>query len=208
MGALLLLQQWWYYDTNNADGVEEIIQRVMDCHYQTSQNYEGCMELDCNDVANCIITSEAVQNAIMSLVANNTQSNSRNSGQSQGNYVLGAGANPTCDLDVLWGGIRYVVESANDNNIDALQIFESLTNINEWIAQVAGGIFGVELPIAQSMLDWALYIQDNVLEVYEAIITQEYLEELQCGLFCLTKDNCELTPQIIVDYFYGRLSSH
>lgn len=162
----------------------------------------------CDAVTACINDPESgVMQAILEQITLTDGDSSIENGQSQGDLIIGTTANPTCSLDMLWGGIESVIERANQNNIDVLEQLEVSTNTFEWVAEVAGGLFGVELPVIQSLMDWAQFIQDSILENYEAEITTAYLEELQCDLFCLSKSNCELTPEILVDYFYDRLSS-
>jgi hypothetical protein len=131
----------------------------------------------------------------------------REGGQNENDLELGAGNNPTCDKDKLFGGLVSVIDRANTNNLDALQILEVSTNTEEWVGEVALGVFGIEAPLMQSLVDWANFIQNSILENYEAQITNEYLEELYCGLFCLTRDTCVLTPEILTNYFYDRLGS-
>ena len=100
-----------------------------------------------------------------------------------------------------------MVASLNENNSDALQILEVATNINEFVADVVTGIFGIEAPIIQSMLDWALFVQQSILENYEAQWTQQYREKITCDLLCIAMENCKLTPELLINYFYGRLES-
>ncbi len=173
--------------------------------FKLSQEY--CVDF-CQLFIDCLDDDESgTFQAILDRLSEINADNSTGAGQNQSDLIFGDGNNPTCDKDILFGGIVNVVDRANTNNVDALQILEVLTNVNEWLAQVAGGIFGIEAPVAQSMADWALFIQQSILENYEAQITNEYLETIQCGLFCLAQDNCELTPQMLVDYFFGRLQS-
>lgn len=208
MGALQILAQWWYWDVENASESQDVIQRVMQCAYLTGIDYGACMELDCNDIIACLNNPESgVLDAILSAINSANFDNYRNNSQNQSALILGDGNNPTCDLDSHWGGIRQVIEQADTNNTDVLQIFEVDTNIGEFLAEVFLGVFGVEAPIVQSLVDWAIWLQDNILENYEAQITTAYLDELKCDLFCLTKDDCILTPEILTNYFYNRLVS-
>ena len=208
MGALNILTQWWYWDVNNPVDSEDVVQRMMSCIAITGSDYEGCMELDCNDVLACITNPETgIMQAIIDSVSLQTAEQFRANGQSQSGLIFGSGVNPACDLDILWGGIRSVIDLANDNNIDVLQILEVVTNPFEFVQEVILGIFGVELPIIQSIVDWIGWVQDNILENYEAEITTAYLNEVMCDLFCLTQDSCQLSPETLTNYFYTRLGS-
>ena len=162
----------------------------------------------CQAIIDCINDPESgVSQAIITAVSNESSESSIIVGQGQSNLLLGDGNNPSCDLDTWWGGIDNMVNQLDINNLDSLQILEVSTNIQEWVVQVATGIFGVEAPIVQSMLDWALFIQNSIQENYEAQVTTAYLDELKCDLFCIAKLNCEIKPQDIVDYFFDRLQS-
>lgn len=128
-------------------------------------------------------------------------------GQSQSGLLFADGNNTGCSKDVWFGGIEHLVDSLDENNLDALQILEVATNVTEWITDVVAGVFGIKAPVIQSLLEWGLYIQNNILENYEAQITQQYKETLVCDLLCIAMENCKLTPQMLVDYFFERLSS-
>lgn len=165
-----------------------------------------CGSMDCAQIIACINDPESgVSTAIINIL--NDSDSLLDVGQSQGGLLLGDGNNISCDKDAWYGGIDNLVRALDENNLDSLQILEVMTNVNEWIAEVLGGVLGVEVPIVQSVIDWANFIQNNIMENYEAQITQQYKETLVCDLLCIAMENCELTPQHLVDYFFGRLSS-
>lgn len=174
--------------------------------YKMSQ--AGCIDL-CAVIIACIDDEESgVSQAIVNVINNSTSTEIIDAGQSQGGLVFGIENNPACDFDILWGGINHLVDQLDTNNLDALQILEVATNAGEWVTDVLAGVLGVKIPIVQSALEWGLFIQNNILENYEAQITTAYMDAVKCDLFCLAKDNnCELTPQMLVDYFFDRLSS-
>jgi len=163
----------------------------------------------CDAIIACIEDTESgVSDAIVTTVLNNTSAQDISVAQGQNDLVLGLDNNPECDLDILWGGINHLVDQMDINNIDALQILEVVTNVGEWVTDVAAGIFRVQASVITAMLEWALYIQDNILENYEAQITTSYMDTVKCDLFCIAKESdCVLTPTDLLDYFYGRLAS-
>lgn len=165
---------------------------------------DSCMDI-CQFILDCIETNTDVQDAINNLISINTQNNSYEYGQSQSDLILGDGNNPTCDLDTLWGGISYLIEATDRQNVDWLEQFEVATNLSDFVASVVGDITIIDETSADALLAWVEYIQDNIAENYVAQVTQNYLDELSCDLFCLAKETCELTPQMIYDYFMGRL---
>jgi len=163
----------------------------------------------CQAIIDCINDTESgVAQEIVTTITNSSSTEMIDSGQSQANLIFGLDNNPACDLDILWGGINHLVDQLDVNNLDALQILEVATNSVEWATDVLGGVLGIKAPIINSVLEWALFIQDSILENYEAQITVTYMDTLKCELFCIAQDNnCELTPQLLVDYFFGRLAS-
>lgn len=168
---------------------------------------DNCMDI-CELIIDCIEDENSgVSTAISNVINNWNYDTGRNAGQSQNGFLLGDGADAGCSKDVWYGGVVNLINALDENNVDALQILEVSTNINEWIASVATGIAGLEVPLLQSMLDWGLFIQDNIAENYDAQWTQEYRETISCEIFCLATEACELTPQMLVDYFYNRLTS-
>jgi len=168
---------------------------------------DTCLDF-CQLMIDCINDPDSgVGQSIISTVGNTTSTELIEVGQGQRDLLLGDGNNPLCDSDIWWGGINNMVDQLDTNNMDALQILEVLTNVGEWVTQVAGGIFGVEAPLIQSMLEWGTFIQESILENYEAQITTAYMDQVKCDLFCVAINNCELSPQDIVDYFYERLEA-
>lgn len=160
----------------------------------------------CDAIIACINDADSGVADAMINITNNSD-NILNVAQGQENLPLAGGNNPTCDKDVWYGGIDNLVNSLHENNLDSLQILEVATNVTEWLVDVVAGVFGIKAPVAQSMAEWALFIQNSILENYEAQWTQQYRETITCDLLCIAMENCELTPQQIIDYFYGRLGS-
>lgn len=162
----------------------------------------------CDDIIACIEDTESgVSDAILTITGGQTQTSERQYAQEQRYDLLGDGNNPECDFDEWWGGIDFLVERLNQNNVDALEILEVVTNSSEWVARVVGNITGIDETSVDALLEWASFIQDSIKENYDAQITVEYLETLKCDLFCLASENCQLTPDDIFEYFSGRLSS-
>ena len=139
----------------------------------------------CDLVASCIENSESVQDAINNLIRTNNQDSTTEYSQSQNDLILGDGNNPTCDLDTLWGGISYLIESTDRQNVDLLEQFEVATNLQDFMSQVVGDVTGIDETSMDAILGWIEYIQDNIAENYAAQVTQAYLDELSCDLFCL-----------------------
>lgn len=165
-------------------------------------DWEGCMS--CEDVADCIENDTDVQDAI------NNVYNQYGTGvpmpTSTRNTNIG-GTIIDCNPDELWGAVNELIDSMNQNNIDAQEALEVVSNIAERIALVYSGI-----PLAETLpIDEAIdYVQnvwtDTLFEVYEGNDTEGYRDELKCDLFCLSRDNaCLLTIDMLYDYFAERV---
>jgi len=163
----------------------------------------------CDAIIACIEDEQSgVAQAIVNVVNNSSSTELIDSAQGQNDLILGDGNNPTCDFDILWGGVNNLVDQLDVNNLDALEILEVATNSAEWVSEVLANVLGVKPPIIGAALEWGTFIQDSILENYEAQITVAYMDTLKCDLFCLAKFNdCELTAEMLVDYFFGRLAS-
>lgn len=161
----------------------------------------------CESVLDCIENDADVRDAINQLVMSQTSQLWLDNAQSQANDVLGSGNNPTCDLDILWGGINFLIDRANQNNIDVLEIFEAVTNNFELLSLIFPNTAEDGTSLINAGLDWVAWMQDNIIENYEANVTEGYLDDLKCDLFCLAQEDCILTPKMLTDYFFDRVSS-
>lgn len=163
----------------------------------------------CAQVINCIQNDEDTRNALLSLLNGTTFSESVNNGQSQNGVDIANSDtyNPTCDLDILYGQTRQLVDYLDAINTDILEILEVATNLLDFAASVVGDVTLIDETSIDAILSWVSYMQDNIAENYAAQVTQTYLEECACDIFCLAKDNgCEITPNLLFNYWNDRLS--
>lgn len=161
----------------------------------------------CDAIIDCINDSESgVMDAINNLLPTSSEQGGRDNGQSQSEFELGGGNNPTCDLDAWWAGCLQLVQYLNRVNEDALEIFEASSNVFELFAEVVGDITGIDETSIDAALEWIEFMQNSIIDDYLSQYTSEYEEEVACDLFCLAITNCKLTPTLIFDYFRDRLS--
>lgn len=162
----------------------------------------------CQLILTCMETTPEIQQFLTDYFNNQSNTNIYQSAQNQLPIEMAQGYNPTCDLDILWGGINNAIEQANQNNIDVLDIFETNTNILEISAElIDNGGENILSTVMASIVDLVQYVQDNIVDSYDGLITTAYLNEIKCDLFCLMKNDCIVTAEIITQYFYDRLSS-
>ena len=202
MGSLLILQQWWYYDVGNSEDAEDAVQRAMECLYITQQNYEGCIDMDCADVQDCIENTPAIQDII------NNISNSGNPNEPQRSSIYSQDVfdeSETCDYDQVYGYCLAFWNFINETNIDFLQIMAESSNKTEQISELISAIpiFG-SLPIDE-VLGWVDNFTTYNLEAYESSITVGLEDEIVCDLMCIAIANdCHITFDQIYEYMLER----
>lgn len=174
--------------------------------YKMSEN--SCIDI-CELIIECINDPESgVSDAILNLVGNSTLAQSRDAAQAENGKNLTGSSNPTCDLDILFGQSLQMVEYFDQVNRDVLEIIEVVTNQAELIADIIGNLTGPDELSIDVILDWVAYVQDSILENYDAQVTQTYLEDVACEIFCIARDqNCAITPTLLYDVFRARLSA-
>ena len=178
------------------------------------QESDGCMTIDCEDVAGCIdtpnviaqittqirnITSidETVINNIVNRV--NGSINNANSFYEVTNVSVLTEINPLSpDYEgQLWAGISALVDYCNRANLDFLQTIEAATNAIE-----LSGIIAEATPAIGDQLGSIIALADKVIEFasenYVAYETEEILTALKCRLFCEFREQSQVSLQDIV----------
>lgn len=201
MGTLQIMAQWWYWQVDNPIDAQDVVQRVMECAAITGGNYEGCMELDCNDVLECIETNEDIQRAIANFagISNVDSGSTENSGNLSSELVN----NPDgCDDDIIFGMCVQLVEFADRLIKD---LFEQLDASQ--LASVNVGYIIKLIPVLETLpLDEAFEFTNKVVNdmeiAYLSASTQLLKDEIACDLFCIAKANdCVLTLEAVRDYY-------
>lgn len=209
MGALQLLAQWWYWDVQYANEAFDVIQRVQECAYLTSRNYYGCQMIDCQEIIDCINDpSTGVADAIANVAFNRSAESARDVAQSYNDSSLGDGSNPTCDDDILFGQCLQLVEYLHSLNLDALEVIEVASNPNEFVATVVGSVSGADEASVDAVFQWGEFVIDSISENYLAQVTQLYLEDRACEIFCIAKNNnCKIDPTTLFEVWRARLNA-
>lgn len=181
----------------------------------------NCMS--CDDVADCIENDEGVQDALENNLIDNIN-NSDNVRNALNNVYNQYGVNPMppevsgenlippdvmCDQDEIWGAIVVLIDSMHQNNIDAFEAAEAVTNAAERASLVLGGIPILEtLPIDEFVTYIETIWTDDLFEAYNANDTTAYRDSLKCDLFCIaTRGDCVLSIDDVYDYFISRISA-
>ena len=153
---------------------------------------EGVM--DCDDVANCIDTSTAVQSAINIYLQETLQNGGiGNPSQPLPTAILEENLLPvdySCDNDHRFGMAEGIVNSINEAAIEIFQAVEIATNAAELISAMSGN--APILEIAGTAAVFASWVQDSIFETYEAAWSELTRDEIACEIYCSMGDDCEL----------------
>lgn len=166
----------------------------------------GCF--DCDDVAGCIETSDAVKNALQAFFNAGGNTNPVGEQLPPGKMTenIVAGTNPTCDYDILWAQCIGLVQWCNAAIEQFFQGFETLTNSLE-IANAVSKLPVLDELGADAIADYAVMAQAAVQENYAADYTPAYEEELACAIFCACKVDCEITLERIFNILLVRVQA-
>lgn len=201
MGAILLLQRWWYYDVQNEASAEDVVQRVQECHYLTTQNYEGCQEVDCNDVLDCIVNTDAIQDAIAYYSGgSNINGDSEELSENLAGQLVN---NPTgCDNDIIYGMTTQLVEFADRLIKDLFEQVKASQLTSENVGYIIKLIPVLETLPLDEAFEFTAKLADDMEVAYLSASTSLLKTEIACELFCLAQLNgCELTLEMVRDYF-------
>lgn len=198
----------WDHPTDGTECIdcEEAAQLWRNAIYAATWSDECDPMVDCEDVAGCIETSEAVQTAIQNISSNTVDNRvvvpaTYPPGQPNPTpgVDLAAGTNPTCDKDILWAQCLAIAQQTNLAIVDVLQKIEVSTNAAElldalsevplvgWAKEALGG---------QAALDLIQYYQEALEEQYVAQYTETpggVQDQIACALFCECKADCVIT---------------
>lgn len=168
----------------------------------------------CDDVADCIETSENVQTQIRNVFGGSNPFTNHTVGEPlpESEYTADqtAGTNPTCDYDILWAQCLATVQYFNRAIIDVLERLEAATNVVEiidaleelpivkYVANITGVSTGIEL---------IGYFQETLQEQYEAEYDTALENDLACALFCAARNDCQLSINTMFDVFSDRITS-
>lgn len=177
----------------------------------------------CEEVAQCLLDENpVVVEALAQLIRNNPTISSalndqrlENGGGSPGQEVSEEAANQdllpentknpddTCDLDALWGGMLYLVQSGNRSIVDFLETIEVASNALEAMAISAGAIPAAGNSVSAGF-EFANALQEFFAENYAANYTEGYEQSLACDLFCAARGDCNLSIDDMINTINAR----
>lgn len=171
--------------------------------------FQGASMVNCDDVADCIETSPAVQVSINNYLEQNGQINPDSGGQTatmdtrlpdHATETVATDPDP-CDLDALWAGIREMVERIDGEGRDLL---EDLAVLNDKVQQIERFINLVPIigDFIVSVADFFTELVPDLLNDYNAYSSPTALDAVACDIFEMVCSDCRYpTYDELLDYF-------
>lgn len=206
-GCMAQMTFGWYWDRSTGD-LDAVRDRAKQMYFEMQEQNGLCDVIDCDEVAECIETSDAVKNALGQYINTNWIASSPGSGQIPPSV---AGENiftlsDTCDEDTAWGNALNIVQTLNRRNMDFLETVAAATNNQEMVSFFIGAIPLLEtLPIDEIVVI-ANKVQAWLKESYEAGYDLDYEQERACEIFCLIQasPDCSLTFEQLRDFYWDK----
>jgi len=178
----------------------------------------------CEEMAECLNSENpAVVAALASLITNNQTiiTAISNSITNAGSAIPGQPLSPTqsasdilpdnvkdgeddCVLDALWGACLFLVQSGNRAITDFFEEIEAASNALETSA-IAAQLIPAAGPYANAAVAFADQLQETLAEGYAGAYTETYENDLACALFCLARESCQLTPDMLMQVMAERV---
>jgi len=115
----------------------------------------------------------------------------------------------TCDTegkDAIYGACKAIVEFIHQNNLDFLESISQAGNFTDQAKRILSGIPLVGILPSDEVADYMTFIIDELLEEYNATVTEELLQTVICDLFCIAVDSdCSLDFAELLNYFSAKV---
>jgi len=208
MGALQIMAQWWYWDVDNPTQSQDVIQRVMECAYLTSEDFYGCMDIDCQDIIDCINNTPELQQLISSMqTVSSIDDTTPEDASILATDILQGQGSVSCDNDSLYGASLQLTQLLNTVSENLLDIFVNGFNNASNLATVIEAIPVVgELPF-DDILDFLEKVATQINTAYQSAYDTQLEEDISCLFFCESQLNCELTFEQARDVIKAELAN-
>lgn len=205
-GCLKQMQFGWYWNKDSGDW-EAARDRAQQMYFEFQDQNGACDVLDCEEVADCIETSEAVQDALLAFTNSTYNQGIAGSGEmseaDQNSDILGQAG---CNSDTAWGNALNIVQTLNRRNVDFLETLEALTNNQEAVDYIIDAIPILETLPIDDFISIADKVRDWLNDAYLAGYDLDYELERACEIFCLIKESptCTLTYAQLRDFYWDK----
>lgn len=228
-GAINMLGKWFQWDHTQED-----YQNIPELNVEVAQvwsevlaaaTWEECVEF-CARMIECLLTDEDVQAALATLISSNPAIQS-----SLRDFVIGDNAinqhisdlaaaevlalenrlenllkPEACDPGFIFNQTSVLVQLLHDLTEDVFEAIEVGTNQLERgdiLVSAVPGIGGL-LPFDE-ILALGDQLVEEVAEDYIGAYDEALYDDIRCGLFCLVKDDCELSIDRAINFYIERL---
>lgn len=109
-----------------------------------------------------------------------------------------------CSDDNLFGMASFIINQLHENTIQFIQEIEILTNPAEAISVTVDNI-----PVVGALgtsAEFVLWLQDQLIEYYEASWSLALYDDLRCELFCLMRLECSVTLDMLISLYESQFS--
>jgi len=111
------------------------------------------------------------------------------------------------DKSAIYAGIFQLVRYVNQVNIDALQSLSQIGNLASQIDKLISAATGGLTPLDE-VAAYVDFLVNELLEEYEATVTEELLETVTCDLFCIAvNSNCTINMSDVINYYGSKIGS-
>lgn len=201
--ACLVPAYWstrWENLTIGNDALQGIVSEI---DYKLDGN--ECDTMDCDDVADCIENSEAVQDALLDyIVIHNGTGGVGNPDDVLPEEIREDNLLPddfTCDNDHRYGSAVGIVEAIHSATLEVFEKIEVLTNPLELAAEIADNVPVVEAAgVAAEIILW---IQESAYDQYVSAWSDTVKDKISCEIFCLMQDEypCHLDYEMLMEVY-------
>jgi len=110
------------------------------------------------------------------------------------------------DKDAVYGACNALIRHIHQNNVDFLESLSQAGNVTDQSKRLLSGIPLVGLLPLDEIADYATFIIDELLEEYNATVTEELLQIVICDLFCIAiAADCALDFADLLNYFAAKV---
>lgn len=184
-------------------------------YYEPPPEIEDCIMPLCDAVANCIDANPATRTALRDWFIDEASTLPLPGGGDAPFDTINQQIPPDewekniapdiCTDDILYGQIRNAVIEMNEANIDALQIFVAEGNLRENVANIIEAVPIVGEFSLDDIIEYTALVVDFIKENYDAAYTGTLEDEIVCDLFCLARTTCNVSMELLYEYFKGKV---
>jgi len=210
-GLIAQATKWFNYerdDTHKAAQLAAIWKKAY-----TETDWTQCM--NCEELTACLQPilddlAQRIENNIISRIDSGFSSSYKPGEvlpETERYKDLAPGYNPGCNEDIICGQVNKALDYGYALIHDALEVMRLQTN-ELGMAKVISEITGIDELSLDAVVEYALILRDGVELNFEAQVTEAYLDEVRCEIFCRARKKCKLILNDIYSVFLKRFQAY